>query len=70
MTLIKEKKFNKLLADEGKHIRVIDDVFVPAHYDEDKNWVEDYFPCYFKEAYVPKKVTEENMYDSYVEEKE
>ena len=64
--LIREEKYNRIVADEGKHIRVIDDVFEPAHYDEDENWVEDYF----KEAYVPKKVTEENMYDSYVEEKE
>lgn len=68
MTLIKEEKFNKLLADEGKHIRVKNDVFVPAYYDKDGNWVEDYFPYYFIEAYVPKKVNEENMYESYVEE--
>ena len=70
MTLIREEKYNRIVADEGKHIRVIDDVFEPAHYDEDGNWVEDYFPYYFIEAYVPKKVNEENMYDSYVEEKE
>lgn len=70
MTLIKMDKFNKLIADERKHIRAINDVYVPAHYDEDGNYVEEYIPNYFIEAYVPKKVTEINMYDKYIEERE
>lgn len=68
MKIIIEEKFNKLVADEGKHIRAKNDIFIPAHYDEEGNYVEDYYPNYFTEAYVPIKVTEENMYNKYVEE--
>ena len=68
MKLIKEEKFNRLIADKGKHIRAKDDVYIPAHYDEEGNYIEEYIPNYFTEAYVPKKVTEENMYDKYIEE--
>jgi len=66
MTLIKEEKFNKLLADEGKHIRDINDTYEPAHYDEEGNYIEEHFPYYFEEAYIPKKII--NIDELYVEE--
>lgn len=68
MTLIKENRFNKLVADDGKHIRAKKDVYIPAYYDEEGNYIEEYIPNYFTEAYVPKKVTEINMYNKYIEE--
>lgn len=68
MTLIKEDRFNKLIADENKHIRMQSDVYVPAYYDEEGNYIEEHIPSYFIKAYVPKKITEENMYEKYVEE--
>lgn len=70
MKLIKEEKFNKLIADKGKRIRTKDDVYIPAHYDEEGNYIEEHIPSYFIKAYVPKKVTEINMYDKYIEEPE
>ena len=63
-----EEKFNKLYADEGKHIRAINDVHKSAYTDEDGNYFEEYFPNYFTEAYVPKSVTEDNIESMYVEE--
>ena len=68
MRLIEEDKFNKLYADEGKHIRAIDDVYKPAYTDENGNFTEAHFPNYFVEAYIPKKVKEDNMDRFYVEE--
>lgn len=68
MKLIEEEKFNRLIADDDKHIRLANDVYKPAYIDDEGNEIEEYYPNYFTEAYVPKKVTEENMYDKYVEE--
>ena len=63
-----ENNLKVLIADEGKHIRGIDDIYIPAHYDEEGNYIEEYIPTYFVRAYVPNKVTEENIYEKYVEE--
>ena len=68
MKLIIEEKFNILKADEGKHIRGKSDVYKPAYYDENNEYIEEHIPDYFEMAYVPKKITEENMYKMYVEE--
>ena len=68
MRIVKEDKFNKLYAEEGRHIRAINDEYKPAYTDENGNRIEEYFPNYFTEAYVPKFVNEENVDTMYVEE--
>lgn len=68
MRLITNTRLHKIVADEGKHIRSKNDVYVPAHYDEDGNFVDEHFPYYAKLIYVPKSFTEQKMYDLYVEE--
>ena len=68
MRIEKTDKFNILFADEGKHIRTINDVYKAAYIDEDGNEVDEYFPNYFEKAYVPKKVNEDNMNNLYIEE--
>ena len=44
---------NKLIADDGKHIRMSNDTYIPASIDEQGNEIEEHIPNYFKEAYVP-----------------
>lgn len=34
MKIIKEKKYNLVMAEEGYHIRDINDVYVPEHEEE------------------------------------
>ncbi len=68
MRIEKKEKFNVLYADEDKHIREKNDIHKDAYIDEDGNKVEKYYPNYFTMAYVPFRVTEDNMNDLYVEE--
>lgn len=51
-----------IVADEGKHIRSIDDVY---YVDENG---EEYFPYYSTTIFVPDTFTEEMMNELYVEE--
>ena len=57
-----------IVADEGKHIRSKNDVYVAEHYDEEGNFVEEHFPYYSDMVFVPDDFTEEKMYELYVEE--
>lgn len=57
-----------IVADEGKHIRAINDVYVPAHEDENGNLVEEHIPYYSTTIFVPDTFTEEQMYELYAEE--
>ena len=68
MILLKHTQPNMIIADEGKHIRSIDDVYVPEHTDEEGNLVEEYFPYYSTVIFVPDSFTEEQMNELYVEE--
>lgn len=52
----------KIIADEGKHIRSVDDVY---YVDENG---EEHFPYYSTTIYVPDTFTEEQMNELYVEE--
>lgn len=58
----------KIVADEGKHIRDKNDVYVPEHYDAEGNLVEEHIPYYTTTIFVPDSFTEEEMYELYVEE--
>lgn len=68
MKLITEKEPHRIVAEEGKHIRSIDDVYVPEHKDEEGNVIPEYFPYYSEEIYVPNTFTEEQINELYIEE--
>lgn len=69
MTLFSYTKPKMIVADEGKHIRSKDDVYVPEHYDKEGNLVPEYFPYYATTIFVPDDFTKEQMNELYVEEK-
>ena len=57
-----------IVADEGKHIRGVNDVYVAEHMDEDGNMVEERVPYYSTTIFVPDAFSEEQMHELYVEE--
>ncbi len=63
MTLLQEGDFKVLRADEGMHIRNINDVYIPATETE-----EEHIPYYFTIAYTPLSMTFEEALKLYVEE--
>ena len=68
MKLIDTTTPKKIVADEGKHIRSVDDVYVPEYVDNDGNVVEEHIPYYSTIIFVPDTFTEEQMNELYVEE--
>ena len=68
MTLFTYTLPKMIVADEGKHIRDVNDVYVPEHTDEEGNIVPEHFPYYSTTKFVPDDFTEEQMYELYVEE--
>ena len=68
MQLMYWTKPKMIVSDEGKHIRSVDDVYVPEHYDEEGNLVPEHFPYYSTTIFVPDNFTEEQMNELYVEE--
>ena len=67
MKVIKEEKFNKLMADEGMHIRSVNDEYRPEH-EEEGHIVPEHFPYYTTLVYLPLSLTEEQILEMYVEE--
>lgn len=57
-----------IVADEGKHIRSKDDVYVPEHKDDEGNVVPEHIPYYSTTIFVPDSFTEKEMNELYVEE--
>ena len=68
MQLMYWTKPKMIVADEGKHIRDKQDVYVPEHKDKDGNLVPEHFPHYSTTIFVPDNFTEEQMNELYVEE--
>lgn len=68
MFLLKHTKPKMVVADEGKHIREVNDVYVPEHTDEEGNVVEEHIPYYTTVIFVPDSYTEAQMNEDYVEE--
>lgn len=68
MKLFSYTKPKMIVSDEGKHIRSVDDVYVPEHYDEEGNLVPEHKPYYTTTIFVPDNFTEEQMNDLYIEE--
>lgn len=68
MQLFDWTKPKMIVADKGKHIRGINDVYVPEHYDEDDNFIPEHLPHYSTTIFVPDEFTEEMMNELYIEE--
>jgi len=68
MKIIETEKMKKLIADEGKQIRSINDVYKEAYIDEEGNEVEEHFPYYTTLIYLPKSIPNEDIEKMYIEE--
>lgn len=69
MIVIKRSDIRLLLADEGKHIRAINDVYEAEHEDEEGNIIPEHFPNYSEMIFLGKQVDETKLAELYVEEK-
>lgn len=67
MKIIKEKKYNLVMAEVGYHIRAVNDEYIPEH-EEDGQIIPEHFPYYAETIYLPLSLSEEQIYDMYVEE--
>lgn len=67
MQIIKRSDLRLLLSDEGKHIRAINDVYVPEH-EEEGNIIPEHFPNYAEMIFLGKQVDETKIDEIYVEE--
>ena len=68
MILFDYTKPKMIVADKGKHIREVNDVYVAEHKDENGNIVPEHTPYYSTTIFVPDNFTEEQMNELYVEE--
>lgn len=69
MELITRTKPNLLIADEGKHIRSRNDIYVPAKYDEQGNLIsEEKIPYYSTLIFLADNFDTSKIDDLYVEE--
>lgn len=62
MQIIETEKSKKLIADEGKQIRDINDIYY-----KDENG-EEHFPYYTTLIYLPKSISNEEIEKMYIEE--
>lgn len=68
MRIIETDKLKKLIADEGKRIREINDVYKEAYIDEEGNRVEEHHPYYSNIVYFDKDISNEEIEQMYIEE--
>ena len=68
MILFDYTKPKMIVAEKGKHIREINDVYVAEHTDEEGNLVPEHQPYYTTTIFVPDSFTEEQMNELYIEE--
>lgn len=69
MEIIKRGDLRLLLSDEGKHIRLTSDVYVPEHIDtETGEIVPEHFPYYAEMIFLGKQVKDKDVPSLYVEE--
>ena len=69
MTLFTYTKPKMIVADEGKQIRSIDDVYVPEHYDEEGNLIPQKKPYYTSVIFLADNFDDSKLNELYVEEK-
>lgn len=68
MKLFDYTKPKMIVADEGKMIRAINDIYVAEYVDEEGNIIPEHFPYYATTIFVPDSFTEEQMNELYIEE--
>lgn len=69
MQIIKRGDIRMLISDENKHIRSIDDVYVPEHVDpETGTLIPEHFPDYAQVLFLGIQVQEEDIPNMYIEE--
>ena len=68
MVFFNYTKPKMIVADEGKHIRGKDDVYVAEHIDKEGNVIPEHIPHYSTTIFIPDSFTEEQMNELYVEE--
>lgn len=57
-----------IVAEKGKHIRLVNDIYISEHTDEEDNIVPEHIPYYSTTIFVPDTFTEKQMNELYVEE--
>ena len=57
-----------IIADEGKKLRDVNDVYKEAYVDEEGNEIEEHFPHYSTVVFIPNSLTEGQVKELYVEE--
>jgi len=69
MQIITRGDLRLLLSDEGKHIRSVNDIYIPEHYDEEtQEIVPEHFPYYAEMIFLGIQVKDEDIPNLYVEE--
>lgn len=68
MVFFNYTKPKMIVAEEGKHIRDINDVYVAEYVDEEGNVIPEHIPYYTTIIFVPDIYTEEMAYENYIEE--
>lgn len=68
MQIISYTNPKMIIADEGKHLRDINDVYVPEYTDEYGNVIPEHIPSYSDVVFVPYNADAEEISKLYVEE--
>lgn len=68
MKLFSYTKPKMIVADEGKQIRDINDVYKTSYIDKEGNEIPEHFPYYATVIFVSDSFTEEEMNELYIEE--
>ena len=68
MQVISRGELNMLIADEGKHIKAINDVYTPETKDENGEIVPEHFPEYSQVLFLAKTIDPAKVDEYYVEE--
>ena len=68
MQYIGHTKPKMLIADEGKVLKEVNDVYMDEHIDEEGNIIEENIPYLTTTIFLPDNITEEKAKEMYVEE--
>ena len=68
MRIVETNLFKKLIADEKKKLRSIDDVYKEAYIDENGNEIEEHIPSYSTTIFLPKNINDNDILNMYIEE--
>lgn len=69
MQIIRTSDLRMLIADMGKHMRAINDIYVPEHIDEETGeTIPEHIPSYSTVYYLGEQVQDDEVENLYVEE--